>query len=154
MIRMPVVIIGLVAAPALLCAVSGSLTAIAADLPVISLSCVHEPSDEILDLICQRVEREARPAAMRAGYRMVLPATDPAGDGERSLVIELTANTPDSRFGNKRIQALMTGRHGTGPQAVWESRFGAEGVARDLVHPVTDAVLGQVEAFLASADGA
>jgi len=153
-IRMRVVIIGLVAAPALLSIVCGSLTAVAADLPIISLSCAHDPGDEILDLICQRVEREARPAAMRAGYRLVLPATDPVGDGERSLVIELTANTPDSRFGDKRIQALMSGRRGTGPDAVWESRFDAQGVPRDLVHPVADAVLGQVEAFLASADGA
>ena len=152
MIRMRVVIIGLVAAPALLSIVCGSLTAVAADLPIISLSCVHDPGDEILDLICQRVEREARPAAMRAGYRLVLPATDPVGDGERSLVIELTANTPDSRFGDKRIQALKSGRRGTGPDAVRESRLDAQGVPRDKVHPVADAELGQEEEFLASSD--
>ena len=69
MIRMRVVIIGLVAAPALLSIVCGSLTAVAADLPIISLSCVHDPGDEILDLICQRVERvrEGRRRRCRVG---------------------------------------------------------------------------------------
>ncbi|UCC13335.1 MAG: hypothetical protein JSW21_07950 [Gammaproteobacteria bacterium] len=154
MIRISFVIIGLIAAPALLSAGSGSMTAVAADLSVLSLSCIREPGDEILDVICQRVEREAGSAALRAGYRLVLPAADPVGDGGRSLVIELTANSPESLFGNKRIQVVMTGRQAAESAAAWESRFNAEGVPRDLVHPVADAVLRKIEGFLASREEA
>ena len=117
------------------------------------LSCLHDPADEILSIVCDRVRRESIQVAGSLGY--LVEAEDSPADGSeaatRSLDIRLTADGPDSPFASKRIDARLTGRTAGSDNNPWELEMTAEGVPRDLVHPVADALLGRIEAFLAEA---
>lgn len=118
--------------------------------PTLRLSCLHDPTDEILGIICDRVRRESTQIAGSLGY--VVDAADRPADGSelatRSLDIRLTANRPDSPFASKRIHARLTGRTAGADHTPWEQELTAEGIARDLVHPVADALLERIEALL------
>jgi hypothetical protein len=118
------------------------------------LGCIHDASDDILSIICQRVEREATMVAGAAGFRLAVVA-DGVGTGDppaggRTLEITLTATRPDSQFGTKRIGASLVGRFATDAATPWNGEIAAEGVPRDLVHPVADALLERIEVFLAT----
>ena len=128
-------------------------TAVAGE-ETLRLGCIHDASDDILSIVCQRVEREATMVAGAAGFRLQV-VTDGAGtgdppDGGRTLEITLTATRPDSQFGTKRIDAILVGRFATDAATLWDTEITAEGVPRDLVHPVADALLERIEAFLAT----
>lgn len=118
------------------------------------LACRHDAGDEILAIVCRRVEAEASAVAAAAGYSLEIAGEPmregPGESGRRFLDIGLTATRPDSQFGNKRIDAALVGRFAIAGAPPWEVDLAAEGVPRDLVHPVADALLERVEAFLAT----
>ena len=118
------------------------------------LGCRHDARDEILAIICRRVEAETAGVAQAAGFSLEISGESlgvkPLEKGNRSLEIRLTATQPDSQFGQKRIDANLVGRFAIANAPPWEVDLTAEGVPRDLVHPVADALLGRVEAFLAT----
>ena len=119
--------------------------------PTLRLSCLHDPADEILSIVCDRVRRESVQVAGSLGY--LVEAEDSPADGSeratRSLDIRLAADRPESPFASKRIDARLTGRTAGADNNPWEQEMTAEGIPRDLVHPVADALLGRIEAFLA-----
>lgn len=119
------------------------------------LSCQHDTRDEILAIICRRVEADTAAIAQAAGFTLEISGESlgvkPPEKGNRSLDIHLTATQPDSQFGQKRIDAALVGRFAIANTPAWEVDLTAEGVPRDLVHPVADALLERVEAFLATA---
>jgi hypothetical protein len=78
---------------------------------------------------------------------MLPPAPPP---GLRALAIRVTGTQPASQFGTKQIAAILTGSYAPPSAGDWENELTAEGVPRDLVHPVADALLGRIEAFLAT----
>lgn len=133
---------------------SGPGQAVAGDLDLL-LSCRHDPDDRILTLVCDRVEHEAGGIATAAGYNLIIirgkamlpPAPPP---GMRALDIGITGTRPASQFGTKHIGAILTGSYAPPSAGNWENELTAEGVPRDLVHPVADALLGRLEAFLAA----
>jgi hypothetical protein len=119
------------------------------------LSCRHDTRDDILAIICRRVEAETAGIAQAAGFSLEISGESlgvkPLEKGNRSLDIRLTATQPDSQFSQKRIDAALVGRFANADAPPWEVDLAAEGVPRDLVHPVADALLERVEAFLATA---
>ncbi len=129
--------------------------AVPAEEPALLLSCRHDARDEILSIICRRVETEAVGVARAAGYSLEVPGDSlggrPLENGSRSLDISLTATRPDSQFAAKRIDVNLVGRFSVPEAPPWEVELAAEGAPRDLVHPVADALLGRIEAFLATA---
>ncbi len=129
--------------------------AVSAGEPALILGCRHDARDEILTIICRRVETEATGVARAAGYSLEVSgdslADTPLENGSRSLDISLTATRPDSQFADKRIDVSLVGRFSAREAPPWEVELAAEGVPRDLVHPVADALLGRIEAFLATA---
>ena len=129
--------------------------AVPAGEPAFILGCRHDARDEILTIICRRVETEAVDVARAAGYSLQVSRNSSAnkslGNGSRSLDISLTATRPDSQFADKRIDAALVGRFSVQQAPPWEVELAAEGAPRDLVHPVADALLGRIEAFLATA---
>jgi hypothetical protein len=131
-----------------------ALTPVNAEESALVLACRHDAGDEILAIVCRRVEAEASGVAAAAGYSLEISG-EPIGDepresGRRFLDISLTATRPHSQFGNKRIDAALVGRFAAAGAPPWEVDLTAEGVPRDLVHPVADALLERVEAFLAT----
>jgi hypothetical protein len=119
------------------------------------LSCRHAPDDQILALVCDRVEREAATIASAAGYgvtiirgKATLPPVPVAET--RALDIQVTGTRPESPFGTKKVTALVTGTYAPPAAGHWESELTAKGAPRDLLHPVADALLARLEAFLAT----
>jgi len=134
---------------------TGQLDAAVPDDLELLLSCRHDSDDRILTLVCDRVEREAAAIAAAAGYgvtiirgKAVLPPAPAAG--ARALDIQVMGTRPDSQFGTKQVEAFLTGSFAAPAGGDWESELTAEGAPRDLVHPVADALLARLEAFLAA----
>lgn len=123
----------------------------------IEIGCQRERPDEILDIICKRVVNEVRILASDAGHRVI----DVSGRGPeaassgalRTVRISLDATQPPGRFDIKQIDAKLTGTYGLQAAEPWTSELSAKGVPRDLVHPVADALVMRVSAFLASSPG-
>ena len=120
----------------------------------LEIGCRQERPDEILRIICDRVVGEVRTLAAESGYRVVdvsaLPADSGAGGVLRSVWISLDATQPPGRFDIKQIDAKLVGSYGSTADRTWENELSARGVSRDLVHPVADAIVMRVAAFLAS----
>lgn len=137
----------------LLTAMTGGQGAVAEE-PGLLLSCRHDSADSILSIICDRVAKEAPVIAGAYGYRVRMSDSDvtetDTGETDRALDIELSATAPPSQFAIKRIDAALRGRYPRTTVGPWSSELTAEGVARDLVHPVADAVLDRIEAFLST----
>ena len=119
------------------------------------LSCRHDPDDRILTLVCDRVEKEAPANAAPQGFRVMiihgkamLPP-DPA-PGTRALDVDLRGTQPESQFGTKRVEATLRGSYSPPSAGGWDGELSAEGAPRDLVHPVADALLARIMAFLAT----
>ncbi len=123
--------------------------------PELLLSCRHDPDDRILTLVCGRVEREAPGVAAAGGYGVTIihgkAGLSPApASGTRALDIQVTGTHPESQFSTKQVKAVLTGSYAPSSTGDWASEFTAEGAPRDLVHPVADALLERLEAFLAT----
>lgn len=148
-------------------AVSGGLVlAQAAPQQEIVFGCEYDTSDEILGHICRRAGSDA--LRLAAANRLEMQVTEPNsvsnavwghGDGFIQITLQLTATRPESQFAQKLITCNIDGRRmpeaaarrpGDQPDpAIWSVSFEAQGVPRDLVHPVADAVEQQVESYLA-----
>lgn len=127
---------------------------VAGDFQIL-LGCQHDPDDRILTLVCDRVEREAAGIAAAAGYDVTIiagkPVLPPApAPGMRALDIRLTGTRPESQFGTKHVEAILTGSYAPPSAGDWVRELAADGKPRDLVHPVADALLGRLQAFLAT----
>ena len=122
-------------------------------LPVIVV-CRADSEDQILGYICRRIEADAPGLATEYGMRLTVeygPVSDAHWTPPRDTVpleIVLTANRPESQFGTKEIAAQLTAPAIEPGDAPWSSAFVATGVPRDLVHPVADATLERIGAFL------
>lgn len=146
--------------------VSGALVLVqAAPKQEIVFGCEYDTSDEILGHICRRAGSDALRLAAASGLE--LQVTEPNsvsnavwghGDGFIQITLQMTATRPGSQFGQKIITCTLDGRRmpeaaarrpGDQPDpAIWGVSFEAQGVPRDLVHPVADAVEQQVESYL------
>jgi hypothetical protein len=122
-------------------------------LPVVVV-CRADTADEILGYICRRIEADA--PGLAAGYGMQL-SVEHAGATEQHwtaprdtvpLELELSATRPTSQFGVKEITAQLSAPPIVPGEPPWSSAFVASGVPRDLVHPVADAALERIGAFL------
>ena len=77
------------------------------------------------------------------------------GDGFVQLVLKIDANRPPGMFDTKTVRCTLAGarmprrlaQHGELDPADYQVSFEAAGVARDLVHPVADAVADLVEGY-------
>ena len=147
-------------------AVSGGLMlAQAAPKQEIVFGCEYDTSDEILGHICRRAGSDALRLAAATGLE--LQVTEPNsvsnavwghGDGFIQITLQMTATQTKSQFAQKIITCSLDGRRmpeaaarRPGDQAdpaIWGVSFEAQGVPRDLVHPVADAVEQQVESYL------
>ena len=120
----------------------------------VEVGCEHQRPDEILSIICDRVVNEVRVLAADSGYRVVDVSgrtTEPsATDALRTIRVSLDATQPPGRFEIKTIDAKLTGSYEVQGAEPWTSELSAKGVPRDLVHPVADALVMRVSAFLAS----
>jgi hypothetical protein len=132
----------------------------------IIFACEYDTSDEILGHICRRAGSDA--IRLAAATRLELQVAEPNsvsnavwghGDGFIQITLQMTATQAASQFAQKIITCNLDGRRmpeaaarrpGDQPDpAVWSVSFEAQGVPRDLVHPVADAVEQQVESYLA-----
>ena len=124
----------------------------AAGDPSLWLNCRNGAGDQILTIICDRVVREAPMVAGAYGFSVRITEGDATvsdvGEADLVLDVEVTATSPRSQFAKKRIDVALTGRHPGTTEDSWTSEMTAEGVPRDLVHPVADAILDRLEAFL------
>lgn len=122
-------------------------------LPVV-VACRPEPGDQILDFICRRIQADAPELAHARG--MTLAVEGPVHPQDRwqaprdtvALEVALTGTRPASQFGQKEITARLSGPSLDGDDG-WSTGIAATGVPRDLVHPVADAVLANIDAYLA-----
>ena len=144
----------LLAAAALLTALPAHHSVATDETGLLEIGCSQERADEILRIICDRVVSEVRALAAESGYRVidVSGSADDSGAGHalRSVRISLDATQPPGRFDIKQIDAKLVGSYGPGNAQPWENELSAKGVSRDLVHPVADALVMRVTAFLAS----
>jgi hypothetical protein len=122
-------------------------------LPVVVL-CRVDPADQILGFVCRRIEADA--AALAAEYGMQL-SVEQTSTNERHwtaprdtvpLEVLLEATRPASQFGTKQVTVQLSAPAIVPGEPPWSSAFIATGVPRDLVHPVADAALERISAFL------
>ncbi|MGI9263513.1 MAG: hypothetical protein ACR2QU_01205 [Gammaproteobacteria bacterium] len=143
----------------------GLLLAQAVPQQEIVFGCEYDTSDEILGHICRRAGSDALRLASNTNLEMqvtepnsVSSAVWGHGDGFIQVTLQMKATRPSSQFAKKVIACTLDGRRmpeaaarrpGEKPDpAVWSVSFEAEGVPRDLVHPVADAVEQQVATYL------
>ena len=138
----------------LLAAIPADRSAAADENGLLEIGCSPERPDEILRIICDRVVGEVRTLAAESGYRVIDVSGRPGGPGAgevlRSVRISLDATQPPGRFDIKQVDAKLVGSYGPSDAQPWESELSAKGVSRDLVHPLADALVMRVTAFLAS----
>ena len=132
----------------------------------IIFGCEYDAADEILGHICRRAGSDA--IRLAAATHLELQVAEPNsvstavwghGDGFIQITLQMTATKATSQFAQKTITCILDGRRmpeaaarrpGDQPDpAVWSVSFEAQGVPRDLVHPVADAVEQQIESYLA-----
>ena len=122
-------------------------------LPVVVV-CRADPEDEILGFICRRIEADAPGLAMEHGMRLSVERTtvsDTHWTAPRDTLpveLALTATRPASQFGSKEITTQLIAPPIERGDPPFSSTFVATGVPRDLVHPVADAALERIGAFL------
>lgn len=122
-------------------------------LPVVVV-CRADPDDQILGYICRRIEADAPRLALEYGMRLSVErgsVEDQHWSAPRDTVpveVLLTATRPASQFSDKEITAQLTAPPIEPGNPPWSSTFVATGVPRDLVHPVADAALERIGAFL------
>jgi hypothetical protein len=143
----------------------GLLLAQAVPQQEIVFGCEYDTSDEILGHICRRAGSDAMRLA--SNTNLELQVTEPNsvsnavwghGDGFIQVTLQMKATRPASQFAKKVISCTLDGRRmpeaagrragERADPAVWSVSFEAEGVPRDLVHPVADAVEQQVATYL------
>lgn len=146
-------------------AATGVRIAQAAPRQEIVFACQFDTSDETLGHICRRAGSDALRLAASAQLEMQVAEPNSVsnavwghGDGFIQVTLHLVANRPQSQFAEKHIECTLDGRRmpkavavrpGEPPDpAVWNVSFEARGVARDLVHPVADAVQQQMASYL------
>ena len=123
-------------------------------LPIV-VACRPEPGDEILEFICRRIQADA--PGLAAAYGMTLSVEGPVQPRDNwqpprdtvALEVLLTGTRPASQFAQKEITAQLLGPPLQGGSEPWSRGLSATGVPRDLVHPVADAILQNIDAFLA-----
>ncbi|MGD8978348.1 MAG: hypothetical protein PVG91_12140 [Gammaproteobacteria bacterium] len=121
-------------------------------LPVV-VACRPDPGDKILEFICRRIAADAPELAHARG--MTLSVEGPVHPRDHwqaprdtlALEVLLTGTRPASQFAQKEITARLIGPPLGGGEN-WSTGIAATGVPRDLVHPVADAVLANIDAFL------
>lgn len=123
-------------------------------LPMV-VACRPEPGDQILEFICRRIQADA--PGLAQAYGMSLSVEGPVGPRDQwepprdtvALEIALTGTRPASQFAQKEITAHLAGPPLHDGSEPWSRGLSATGVPRDLVHPVADAILQNIDAFLA-----
>jgi len=123
-------------------------------LPVV-VACRPEPGDQILEFICRRVQADA--PGLASAYGMKLTVEGPVRPGDHwqpprdtiPLDVILTGTLPASEFAQKEITAQVVAPTFSSADGPWSRSMAATGVARDLVHPVADAILETIDMFLA-----
>jgi hypothetical protein len=125
--------------------------------PALAIGCNHDGSEVILEIICRRVVDEVRALAGESGLSTLetsdLPEGPDGSDALRAVRIDLLATPAQGSFDTKTIDARLVGTYGVADHAPWKSGLTAKGPSRDLVHPVADALIMRVTAFLATAPG-
>lgn len=123
-------------------------------LPMV-VACRPEPGDQILEFICRRIQADAPGLAL--AYGMTLSVEGPVQPRDHwqpprdtvALEVVLTGTRPASQFAQKEITAHLAGPPLQDGSEPWSRGMSATGVPRDLVHPVADAILQNIDAFLA-----
>ena len=122
-------------------------------LPV-AVICRSDPDDQILGYICRRIEADAPRLALEYGMRLSVERGAVAEDRWTAprdtvpLEVVLTATRPTSQFATKEITTALSAPPIELGDPPWSATFVASGVPRDLVHPVADAALERISAFL------
>jgi len=122
-------------------------------LPVVVI-CRSDPDDQILGYICRRIEADAPRLALEYGMRLSVERGAVAQDHWTAprdtvpLEVVLTATRPASQFSTKEITTQLSAPPIEPGDSPWAATFVATGVPRDLVHPVADAALERISAFL------
>ena len=133
-------------------------TAIVLSLAVLCSACAREPGEAVAAPEVPNPDL-AHLELQVAEPNSVSNAVWGHGDGFIQITLQMTATQATSQFAQKTITCNLDGRRmpeaaarrpGDQPDpAVWSVSFEAQGVPRDLVHPVADAVEQQVESYLA-----
>ncbi len=125
-------------------------------------ACEYDTSDAILSHICRRAGADTARLGYARGFDVEIREPNSVGgsawgmgDGFVQLVLKIDANRPPGMFDTKTVRCTLAGarvprrlaQHGELDPADYQVSFEAAGVARDLVHPVADAVADLVEGY-------
>jgi hypothetical protein len=118
-------------------------------------ACEYDTSDAILGHICRRAGADTARLGDALGFDVevrepnsVGQAAWGMGEGFVQLILKIDANRPPGMFDTKTVSCTVAGARvprrvapdGAADPADYQVSFEAAGVARDLVHPVADAV--------------
>lgn len=125
-------------------------------------ACEYDTSDPILGHICRRAAADTARLAQVRGFDVELREPNTVGgaawgmgEGFIQLVLRIDADRPPGLFDTKTVRCTLAGvriprrlaPNGELDPADYQVTFEAAGVARDLVHPVADAVAELVDGY-------
>jgi hypothetical protein len=125
-------------------------------------ACEYDTSDDILGHICRRAGADTARLGYALGFDVEVRAPNSVGgaawamgEGFVQLVLRIDADRPPGMFDTKTVHCSLAGTrvprrlapNGEIDPADFQASFEAAGVARDLVHPVADAVADLVDDY-------